>query len=49
MLKKLIEGTKLKRRRRRIIRVASKYFTKAVKALVVSKLIAIFYTRYGKS
>ena len=48
MLKKPIKGTKLKRRRR-IIKVASKHFIKPAKALVVSELIAIFYTRYRKS
>jgi hypothetical protein len=50
MLEKPIEDTKLKkRRRRRIIKVAGGYFTRAAKALIVNKPIVIFYTRHGKS
>ena len=42
----LVKNTKLKKRRKRR---KNKYFVKAAKALVVSELIAIFYTKHGKS
>jgi hypothetical protein len=46
------KNTKLKRRRKRgknHLEVVSGYLTKAAKALIVSKLIAIFYPRDKKS
>jgi hypothetical protein len=49
MLEKSIKSTKLRRGRRRFIRVTSRNFIRTAKALVVSKLIAIFYTGHGKS
>ena len=48
----LVKNTKLRRRRKRrknYLKVVDKYFTKIAKALIVSKLIAIFYAGYGKS
>jgi hypothetical protein len=45
-----IKDTKLKRRgEREVIKVASGYLVRAAKALMTSKLIAIFHTRHGKS
>ena len=46
------KNTKLRKRRERrknCLKVVGGYLTKAAKALVVSKLIAIFYPRDGKS
>ena len=42
----LVKNTKLKRRRKRR---KNRYLIKIAKALIVSELIAIFYTGYGKS
>ena len=42
----LVKNTKLKRRRKRR---KNKYFAKAAKALVISKLIVIFYAGHRKS
>ena len=39
----------IEKRRRRIVKAVGKYLIKAAKALVVSKLIAIFYSRNRKS
>ena len=46
------ENTKLRRRKKRgknYLKIVGGYFAKAAKALIVSKLIAIFYPRDGKS
>ena len=46
------KNTKLRRRRKRgknYLKVVSGYLAKAAKALIVSKPIAIFYPRDGKS
>ena len=48
----LVKNTKLRRRRKRrknYLKVVNGYFTKIAKVLVVSELIAIFYTRHRKS
>jgi hypothetical protein len=46
------KNTKLRRRRKRrknYLKVINRHLAKAAKALIVSKLIAIFYPRDGKS
>ena len=46
------ENTKLKKRRKKgknYLKIVGRHLAKAAKALVISKLIAIFYPRDGKS
>ena len=48
----LVKNIKLRRKRKRrknYLKVVGRYLAKIAKALIVSKLIAIFYAGHGKS
>ena len=46
---KIIRAVGGHKKKKRIIRAANKYLTKAAKVLIVSKPIAIFYAEHRKS